>query len=203
LTDYENDLVVEGQTSNASPTSHAIAKYEAYGHAHLPRLVEEALEASVAEQSQPIEESLRRALASIVRDCQTRLARNFLRQRSSSPADMSVQAKALSSFYIEPLNLSNEDSLFDSTSSFIDGSEVRAPQNDSGYSSPQPLSGSDAFEVSESQTEPNVTNTFCIGHHLNNSKANEFVQDDHGWVEPLNASEDFFFDNTLFQSDLV
>lgn len=104
-------MVVQDEVGNSSPTAGAIAAYEEYARAHLPRLVEEALETTVAEQTQPIEENLRRALAGIVRDCQARLAQNFLQHRSSTSDDRAAQIDALPLFYIEPLSLADENSV--------------------------------------------------------------------------------------------
>src|SRR5271169_4932138 len=118
-----------------SPTAQAIAAYEEYARTHLPRLVEEALETSVAEQTQPIEESLRRALAGIVRECHTRLAQNFLQHRSSDLDDTGVQIEALPSFYIEPLNLTDENSFLDPNYGTTHEEGAPGIQTDSGYAS--------------------------------------------------------------------
>ena len=128
-------MVPDDEALSDSPTAHAIAAYEEYARAHLPRLVEEALETSVAEQTQPIEESLRRALAGIVRDCHTRLAQNFLQHRSSDLDDTGVQIEALPSFYIEPLNLTDENSFLDPNCGTAHEQVAPGPQTDSGYAS--------------------------------------------------------------------
>ena len=120
---------------STSPTAQTIAEYEEYARAHLPRLVEEALETSVAEQTQPIEESLRRALAGIVRDCHTRLAQHFLQHRLSNLDDTGVQIEALPSFYIEPLNLTDENSFLDPNYGTTHEQGAPGPQTDSGYAS--------------------------------------------------------------------
>ena len=121
-----------------SPTSNAIATYEEYARAHLPRLFEEALETAVAEQTQPIEESLRRALAGMVRDCQTRLAQNFLRHRSSnvpSTGGAGVQAEVLPSFYIEPLSLAEDVISINPTQISNNERDSLQTHSDSGYAS--------------------------------------------------------------------
>lgn len=129
-------MVPEDIVRSGSPTTQAIAAYEEYARAHLPRLVEEALETSVAEQTQPIEENLRRALAGIVRDCHTRLAQTFLQHRSSNPDDAAVQIGALPSFYIEPLSLTDENSFLDPDyGTTHEQGAPPGPQTDSGYSS--------------------------------------------------------------------
>ena len=130
-----------------SPTAQAIAAYEEYARAHLPRLVEEALETSVAEQTQPIEESLRRALAGIVRDCHTRLAQNFLQHRSSNLDDTRAQIESLPSFYIEPLNLTDENSLPKSDYGTSRGQGLVASQIDSGYATVDPVLGGHSGDV--------------------------------------------------------
>jgi hypothetical protein len=131
--DYDEEVVPEDKARGDSPTARAIATYEEYARAHLPRLVEEALETSVAEQTQPIEESLRRALAGIVRDCHTRLAQNFLQHRSSNPDDIGIQIEALPSFYIEPLNLTDENSFLDPNYGTTHEQGAPGSQADSGY----------------------------------------------------------------------
>lgn len=143
-------MALEGRDVNASPTWQAIAAYEEYARAHLPRLVEEALETAVAEQTQPIEESLRRALAGIVRDCQARLAQDFLHRRSANQGDNGLlPLEALPSFYIEPLNLADETLLF---AEYIMPNDPRPsrPHTDSGYGSINQAiyrSSGDALEV--------------------------------------------------------
>jgi len=133
--DYDEEVVPEDKALSDSPTAQAIAEYEEYARAHLPRLVEEALETSVAEQTQPIEESLRRALAGIVRDCHTRLAQNFLQHRPSNLNNTGVQIEALPSFYIEPLNLTDENSFLDPNYGTTHEQRAPGPQTDSGYAS--------------------------------------------------------------------
>lgn len=128
----------EEVTQKESPTSNAIAAYEEYGRAHLPRLVEEALEKAVAEQTQPIEEGLRRALAGMVRDCHTQLAQNFLQHRSSNLSNVGgaeVQAEVLPSFYIEPLNLTDGSSFIDPRQNSTNGQDTSQTLSDSGYAS--------------------------------------------------------------------
>ena len=130
--------MLEEMTQRDSPTSNAIAAYEEYARAHLPRLFEEALETAVAEQTQPIEESLRRALAGMVRDCQTRLAQNFLRHRSSnapSTGGAGVQAEVLPPFYIEPLSLAEDITSINPTQISTNASDRSQTHSDSGYAS--------------------------------------------------------------------
>jgi len=135
-TDYDEDVALEVRDANASPTWQAIAAYEEYARAHLPRLVEEALETTVAEQTQPIEESLRRALAGIVRDCQARLVQQFLHRRSANQGDARLlQIEALPSFYIEPLNLADETLLLDTEYTMPNDPLPSRPHTDSGYGS--------------------------------------------------------------------
>ena len=125
-------------TQRNSPTSNAIAAYEEYARAHLPRLFEEALETAVAEQTQPIEDGLRRALPGMVRECQTRLAQNFLRHRSSNMSSIDsagVQAEVLPSFYIEPLSLAEDIVSIDPTQLSINGHDRLQTHSDSGYAS--------------------------------------------------------------------
>ena len=125
-------------TQRNSPTSNAIAAYEEYARAHLPRLFEEALETAVAEQTQPIEEGLRRSLAGMVRDCQTRLAQDFLRHRSShvsSTGGAEVQAEVLPSFYIEPLSLAEDVISINPKQISTYGRDSLPTHSDSGYAS--------------------------------------------------------------------
>ena len=65
ISDYSDDMDPEEKIGSRSPTSNAVAAIEAYASGHLPRLVEEVLETAVAQQTQPIEEGLRRALPDI------------------------------------------------------------------------------------------------------------------------------------------
>lgn len=150
--DYDEEVVPDNKAVGDSPTAQAIAAYEEYAPVHLPRLVEDALETSFAEQTQPIEESLRRALAGTVRDCHTRLAQNFLQHRSSNLDDTGVQIEALPSFSIEPLNLTDENSCLDPN--YVTNHEQGAPgpQTDSGYASVnQPIRARESRAIRRSE----------------------------------------------------
>ena len=156
-TDYDEDMALEGRDANASPTWQAIAAYEEYARAHLPRLLEEALETAVAEQTQPIEEILRRALAGIVRDCQARLAQDFLRRRSANQGDTGLlQIEALPSFYIEPLNLADETLLFDTEYTTPNQPRPSRPHTDSGYGSINQASNRDSGEIGRASCRERV-----------------------------------------------
>ncbi|KAG4436548.1 hypothetical protein IFR05_007986 [Cadophora sp. M221] len=70
-----------------SPDSRELADYEEYCRRELPRRVRAALEEIVNTESQPMEESIRNQLMSIIRDCQDRV---FSSYRSSSAVAFSV-----------------------------------------------------------------------------------------------------------------
>ena len=130
--------MLEETNQKNSPTSNAIAAYEEYARAHLPRLFEEALETAVAEMTQPIEEGLRRALGGMVRDCQTQLVQNFLRHRSSNVSSIGgteVPAEVLPSFYIEPLSLAEDIIPINPTQIPTNGHDRLQTHSDSGYAS--------------------------------------------------------------------
>ena len=61
--DIQEDLTL-------SPDSRQLADYDEYYRRELPRAVRAALEESIQNQSQPIEENLRNRLMDIIRDCQ-------------------------------------------------------------------------------------------------------------------------------------
>jgi hypothetical protein len=187
-TDYDEEVALEGRDVNASPTWQAIAAYEEYARAHLPRLVEEALETAVAEQTQPIEESLRRALAGIVRDCQARLAQDFLHRRSATQGDNGLlPLEALPSFYIEPLNLADENLIFDTEYIMPNDPRPSRPHTDSGYGSiNQALyrSSGDALEVqslrngTSSSDDPFSDCNDTLGENMGTANTLE----DGGWI---------------------
>ncbi|KAH9210188.1 hypothetical protein DL95DRAFT_413234 [Leptodontidium sp. 2 PMI_412] len=70
-----------------SPDSRELAGYEEHCRRELPRRVRAALEEIVNTESQPMEESIRNQLMSIIRDCQDRV---FSSYRSSSAVAFSV-----------------------------------------------------------------------------------------------------------------
>lgn len=185
--------MVLGETARSdSPTSHAIAAYEEYARAHLPRLVEEALETTVAEQTQPIEESLRRALAGIVRDCHTRLAQNFLRHRSSNLGDAGVQIEALPSFYIEPLNLTEETSFFDPNYAMANGEGSLGPPTDSGYASVNRSLNHNSRDLLEDRSLRNDLGSFYGPSNDDNDiyNGNEIMLEDCDWAAILGKGDD-------------
>ena len=123
----------DGIAPGGSPTIQAIAAYEEYARAHLPRLVEEALETSIAEQIQRIDASSRRALAGIVQDCQTRLAQSFLQHRSSNRDYAGVLIGRLPSFHIEPLDLAADNPPLDPGYEAATEQGLPGPQTDPGH----------------------------------------------------------------------
>ena len=135
ISDYSDDMDPEEQIRSRSPTSNAMAAIEAYASAHLPRLVEEVLETAVAQQTQPIEEGLRRALPDIVRECHSRLTHNFLQHRSSCQDMAGVPIETLPSFYIPPLNLTDDNPFLNLGNVPSNGQETVNPPSDSGYAS--------------------------------------------------------------------
>ena len=156
-TDYDEDVALEGRDANASPTWQA---YEEYARAHLPRLVEEALETFVAEQTQPIEESLRRALAGIVRDCQDHLAQDFLHSRSANQGNAGLlQIEAPPPFYIEPLDLADETLALDIEYTMPNDPPSSRPHTDLGYESINQASNRDSGDLFGDQSLWNGTSS--------------------------------------------
>lgn len=133
--DYCDDMDPEEQIGSRSPTSNAVAAIEEYASAHLPRLVEEALETAVAQQTQPIEEELRRALPDIVRECHSRLTQNFLQHRSSGQDLAGISVETLPSFYVPPLDLINDNPFINLDNFHSHEQETVNPPSDSGYAS--------------------------------------------------------------------
>ena len=125
-----------GETiGDESPRSRAIAEYEAYGRAHLPRLVEEALEIRIAEQTQPIEAGLRRMIADIVRECQAQMARNFLHQRPPSSMNTRVRVDDIPFLNITPLDSTDGDSFNTSKGLLTGEAHTQRLQVDTAFSS--------------------------------------------------------------------
>ena len=135
ISDYSDDMDPEEQIGSRSPTSSAVAAIEEYASAHLPRLVEEALETAVAQQTQPMEEGLRRALPDIVRECHSRLTQNFLQHRSSCQDMAGISVETLPSFYVPPLDLTNENPFINLDNVHSHEQETVNPPSDSGYAS--------------------------------------------------------------------
>ena len=109
---------------------------------------------------QPIEEDLRRSLAGMVRDCQTRLAQNFLRHRSSNMASIDgpgVQAEVLPSFYIEPLSLAEDIISINPTQITTNERDRSQTHSDSGYASVgTSLIGNSSGDLADLQLQNNI-----------------------------------------------
>ena len=135
ISDYSDDMDPEEQIGSRSPTSRAVAAIEEYASAHLPRLVEEALETAVAQQTQPMEEGLRRALPDIVRECHSRLTQNFLQHRSSGQDLAGIPAETLPSFYVSPSDLINDNPFTTLDNVHSHEQESVKPPSDSGFAS--------------------------------------------------------------------
>jgi hypothetical protein len=79
-----------------SPGSEELTHYEEYARRELPRLVRSALDAIINDQTQPLEETLRAQLATIIRDCQDRVFSTY-RSRSTPPKTMNGTQTSTSS----------------------------------------------------------------------------------------------------------
>jgi hypothetical protein len=201
VTDYNEEVFLKDKAGSDSPTAQAIAGYEEYARAHLPRLVEEALETSIAEQTQPIEESLRRALADIVRDCHTRLAQNFLQHRSSNLDDTGIQIEALPSFYIEPLNLTDENSFLDPNYGNAQEQEPPGPRTDSGYASVNQSLERDSRELLGDQSLQDRLGSFygANDNSTNTHSRNQTTLEDYDWAAILGNSNDGYVDSSGYE----
>lgn len=185
-------------TPRNSPSSNAIAAYEEYARAHLPRLFEEALETAVAEQTQLIEEGLRRALPGMVRECQTRLAQNFLRHRSSNMSSIDsagVQAEVLPSFYIEPLSLAEDIVSIDPTQISINGHDRLQTHSDSGYAS---VDTSLNLNSSGPSADLRSQNSICSSHdstchEIDINGGSEYMAWFSDWETLMDNNQDNFF----------
>ena len=191
-----------------SPTSNAIAAYEEYARAHLPRLVEEALETAVAEQTQPIEESLRRALAGMVRDCHTQLAQNFLQHRSSNWSNVGgagVPAQVLPSFYIEPLDLTEGTFFIDPTQISTNRQDISQIQSDSGYASVDTSFGRDSSEILGDLSLPNNTGSFyeSINDGSGNDGGPEIMSRPSDWSALMGDGQNIEFFSNSIQDELM
>lgn len=72
-----------------SPGAEKLTSYEEYSRRELPRFFQSALEAVIADETQPIEERLRRQLVGMIQDCQDRVFSTFKARRmtdASTPA---------------------------------------------------------------------------------------------------------------------
>lgn len=67
----------------STPNSRGLADFEAYNRTELPRLVEANLQVMVNAEIAPLEESLKAFLVDIVRRCQSTVAQNYSRIKSS------------------------------------------------------------------------------------------------------------------------
>lgn len=82
-----------------------------------------------------------------MRDCHTRLAQNFLQHRSSKLDDTLAQIESLHPFYVEPLNLIDENSLPESNYGTSHRQGALTSQIDPGYATVDPLIGGDSGDV--------------------------------------------------------
>jgi hypothetical protein len=89
-----------------SSDSEELANYEEYSRRELPRFFRSALEAAIADETEPIGERLRSRLVGMVRDCQDRVFSTYKSRRgSSSPSSNAVVENALLEQLSSPLNV--------------------------------------------------------------------------------------------------
>ena len=148
--------MLEEAVGSDSLTAQAIVAYEEYARAHLPRLVEEALETTVAEQTQPIEESLRRTLAGIVRDSHARLAQNSLQHRSSNLSNAGVPIETLPIVLHRASESYGRDFFVRSKLHLGQREGSFGPQTDSGYD------GSDSYGLSSNSKDVHNGNEIML-----------------------------------------
>lgn len=162
------------------------------------------MEKAVAEQTQPIEEGLRRALAGMVRDCHTQLAQNFLQHRSSNLSNVGgagVQAEVLPSFYIEPLDLTEGTSFINPTQISTNGQDLVQTRSDSGYGSVDPLLNHDSSEFLEDLSLPNNIDSFYNSTNDGNEidGGSEIMSGPSDWATLMGNGQDFDFFSSCLQ----
>ena len=205
VVDYDDDVELANRTRSDSPTSQAITACQEYARAHLPRLVEEALEATVAEQTQPIEESLRKALSGNVRDCQNQVFQNFSQHRSSNLDDAGVQSEALPSFDIEPLDLTDESLFTNLNFNSNPGQEATRQHLDSGYASGNQSLDRDSSELLGDRSLQHSLGLFS-GATSNGSDflvGNELMLEDFDWAPESGKNDSDYFFNTELWNESV
>lgn len=157
----------------------------------------------MAEQTQPIEEGLRRALAGMVRDCHTQLAQNFLQHRSSNLSNVGgagVQPEVLPSFYIEPLNLTEGTSFFNPIHISTNGQNLLQTRADSGYASVETSLNRDSSETLGDLSLQNNMGSFYgpTNDGYDNDGGPEIMSGPSDWAALMGNGQNFdFFSNGL------
>lgn len=152
---------------------------------------------------QSIEEGLRRSLAGMVRDCQARLAQNFLRHRSSNMSSIGgagVQAEVLPSFYIEPLNLAEDVISIDPIQVSTNGRDKSQTYSDSGYASVDTsLIGNSSGHLADVQSQNNIGSLHDSTSHGNDiNGGSDFMPGSSDWVALMENNQD----NSFFRNGL-
>jgi hypothetical protein len=115
------------ENSSQSPDSRGLADYEDYARQELPRVFRAALEDIIRSQSQPLEDSLRSQLVTIIRDSQDRV---FERYRESVASDVFTPSGNPSN-YNAPVMASASSSQAMDNSSFNNDPTAEMPTIDS------------------------------------------------------------------------
>jgi hypothetical protein len=209
----------QGDTS-LSPSSWHHAAFEQYLRNNLHRRVEKSIEARLDEQMLPIQESLKRALAEIIRECQAQLFREWERLSSGigqgTKGESSTQTlktddaidqvshgepslpepqsrdESLSTFYIEPEPAIIENA-FGGPLQFKDnGKGPSRAITDSGYNSLRPNSDIIPSKPFEILTPLPDTDT------VNTCPLQQDLQD--AWLAELDFPTDFDWSDYLVET---
>ena len=139
----------------------------------------------------------------MVRDCQTRLAQNFLQHRSSNMSSIGgagAQAEALPSFYIEPLSLAEDIVSINPTQISNNGRDRSQTYSDSGYASVDTSLNRNSSELSADLSLQNNIGSLhdSTNHGIDINGGLDFMSGSSDWAALTeNYQENSFFKDGL------
>ena len=139
----------------------------------------------------------------MVRDCQTRLAQNFLQHRSSNVSSIGgagVQAEVLPSFYIEPLSLAEDVISINPTQISNNGRDISQTHSDSGYASVDTsLNRNSSGHLANLHLQDNIGSLHdSTSHGIDINGGSDFMPGSSDWAALMEINQD----NTFFRNSL-
>lgn len=209
--DYDDLEQCYRDDTSLSPSSRDHAAFEQYLRNNLYSRVENAIEARLDEQMLPIQESLKRALAEIIHECQAQLFREWEAKGKSStqtlktddatdqashgepsPPEPKSRDESLSVFYIEPEPAIFENAFGGPLQFKYNGEGPSRAITDSGYNSLPPNSDiipSEPLEIPTPLPDTDTENTCSLQQDLEGA-----------WLAGLGLPTDFDWSDYLVET---
>ena len=131
--------VVQSNETSSSPSLQGLSDFESYSRTELPRLIEANLQAMVDAEVAPLEENIKALVVDVVRRCQSTVAQNYGRIKSSTDIT-ATQTGEKSTPAIEQADLQNANA---HEAGFIQPSYDEPPFRDQPVFFPEPAAIAD------------------------------------------------------------